>query len=87
MPDCVNELEDPRLLSHVNRTILRVGHAGEDLMGVAEVATYLAVSRQRVDALVRTKDRFPRPVAALQAGRVWRRSDIEEWARAEGRAK
>lgn len=58
----------------------------EDLMGVAEVAEFLGVSRQRVDALARTKSDFPPPVASLQAGRVWRREDIEEWARAEGRA-
>lgn len=56
-----------------------------ELMGVAEIAEFLGISRQRVDALARTKDGFPQPVASLQAGRVWRRADIEEWARKEGR--
>jgi prophage regulatory protein len=59
--------------------------AGEDLMGVAEIAEYLGVSRQRVDALARTKADFPAPAASLQAGRVWRRQEVEAWARASGR--
>ncbi len=55
------------------------------LVGVAEIAEMLAVSRQRVDELVRTRDDFPGPDAVLTAGRIWRREDIVQWARATGR--
>jgi predicted DNA-binding transcriptional regulator AlpA len=42
------------------------------------------VSRQRADQLTRT-ERFPEPVAVLSAGRIWRRADVEAWARETGR--
>ena len=56
-----------------------------DLVGVAEVAELLGVTRQRVDALARTHTLFPEPVATIAAGRVWLREDIEEWASRDGR--
>ena len=56
-----------------------------DLVGVAEIAEMLGVSRQRVDAIARTHDEFPDPVAELSAGRIWLRKDIEAWARKTGR--
>ena len=57
-----------------------------DIVGVSEVAQMLGVTRQRVHALARDdrKD-FPKPSATLAAGRIWLRSDIEEWAVAQGR--
>ncbi len=55
------------------------------LVGVAEVAKLLGVSRQRVDELIRTRDEFPEPDAVLTAGRIWKREDIEAWARETGR--
>lgn len=57
---------------------------GCDLVGLAEIGEMLSLSRQRVDQLARTK-RFPEPVSVISAGRIWRRSDVEAWARAEGR--
>jgi hypothetical protein len=56
-------------------------------MGVAEIATLLSVSRQRVDQLVRLGTGFPQPVAELEAGRIWLAEDIEKWARAAGRIR
>lgn len=56
-----------------------------DLIGVHEIAQLLGVSRQRVDELARTRPDFPKPVAHLRAGRIWRRRDIESWARKTGR--
>lgn len=56
----------------------------EDLVGVAEVATMLGVTRTRVSQLAKT-DGFPTPVANLAAGPVWRTADVQEWARAKGR--
>jgi prophage regulatory protein len=44
----------------------------------------LGVSRQRVQQLV-SRDGFPVPEAVLEMGKVWKRSDVEEWARSRGR--
>jgi prophage regulatory protein len=55
-----------------------------DLVGVTEIGDLLGVSRQRADQLTRT-EAFPDPVAVLSAGRIWRRADVEAWARATGR--
>lgn len=48
-------------------------------VGAYEIAQMLGVSRQRVHVLAAHKD-FPRPVAVLHAGKVWRRRDVEKWA-------
>ncbi len=55
-----------------------------DLVGLTEIAEMLGVSPQRVDQLAAT-DAFPDPVAEIAAGRIWKRADIEKWARATGR--
>ena len=70
-------------MSRVNRRLHRVGE--DELVGPAEIAVYLGVSRQRVDALARTHEDFPRPIAELSAGRIWRKADIVEWAQRTGR--
>jgi predicted DNA-binding transcriptional regulator AlpA len=56
-----------------------------ELVGVAEIARMLGVSRQRVDQMARSDPEFPAPVAELTAGRIWRLQDIERWARSTGR--
>jgi len=48
------------------------------LMGAAEIAERLGVSRQRVQQLVKRAD-WPAPVAELTMGKVWRTADIEAW--------
>jgi hypothetical protein len=58
------------------------------LVGVAEVAGILGVSRQRVCQLSRS-DTLPRPIAELAAGPVWTSAQIERfrgaWDRRPGR--
>ena len=58
------------------------------LVGVAELAEMLGVSRQRASALPERAD-FPSPVAVLRAGPVWRRGDVSQfvasWPRTSGR--
>jgi DNA-binding CsgD family transcriptional regulator/predicted DNA-binding transcriptional regulator AlpA len=49
------------------------------LVGVAEIAKMLGVSRQRVDQLIASYPDFPKPEAELSAGRIWSRSAIETW--------
>lgn len=44
----------------------------------------LGVGRQRVQQLVSRHD-FPAPEITLAMGKVWRRADVEMWARAHGR--
>lgn len=56
----------------------------DDLVGTAEIADLLGVSRQRVHQLVSRAD-FPEPVAKLAAGIIWNRLDVERWARDSGR--
>jgi len=48
------------------------------LMGSAEIAELLAVSRQRVQQLIAKPD-FPAPVADLAMGKVWRVEDVRAW--------
>ncbi len=55
------------------------------LVGVAEIAEMLGVTRQRVNQLIKEAADFPTPEAELSAGRIWRRDAVEEWARRTGR--
>jgi predicted DNA-binding transcriptional regulator AlpA len=54
--------------------------AAADLMRSADIAGFLGVSRQRVQQL-KSSPHFPKPAAQIGRGAVWRRSDIEAWAR------
>jgi hypothetical protein len=49
-----------------------------ELVGIAEIADILAVSRQRVQQLTRRKD-FPPPVARLSAGSIWTRTSLDDF--------
>jgi ATP-dependent Clp protease ATP-binding subunit ClpA/predicted DNA-binding transcriptional regulator AlpA len=49
------------------------------LLGSAEIAELLGVSRQRVSQLVASYPDFPPPEADLAAGRIWSRDAIEAW--------
>ncbi len=51
----------------------------EELVGAAEIAKMLGVSRQRVFQLT-SRPTFPAPVASLAMGKVWRASDVIGWA-------
>ena len=56
----------------------------EELVGAHEIRVMLGVSRARVNQLVNRKG-FPDPVAKLAQGAVWRRREVEDWARRDGR--
>lgn len=53
-------------------------------VGPHEIGQILGVSRQRVTQLMDGDD-FPSPWAELKTGRVWRDTDIIEWAKSKGR--
>ena len=55
-----------------------------ELVGLSETTDMLAVSRRHADQLT-NRPPLPAPVADLAAGRLWRRDDLVEWARATGR--
>ena len=55
-----------------------------DLIGITEVGRILEVSKQRAYQLSQV-DGFPKPAATLATGRVWKRADVERWARKAGR--
>ncbi|MCW2545381.1 MAG: phage transcriptional regulator, AlpA [Frankiales bacterium] len=50
------------------------------LVGAAEMAALLGVSRQRAHQLAARPD-FPEPVAKLSMGRIWERDAVAEWMR------
>lgn len=60
------------------------------LVGLAEIAAILGVSKQRVGELRRRPD-FPRPVAELASGPVWKLSMLKRfvagWQRKPGRPR
>ena len=70
----------------LQRTLDVPTHTG--FLGVAELADALGVSRQRVSELARSHD-FPKPVAELKSGPIWRRSSVARfigtWPRRRGR--
>jgi hypothetical protein len=59
-----------------------------ELVGVAELAEILGVSKQRISELAAT-EKFPRPLAQLKGGPVWDRASIgnflQTWQRKPGR--
>jgi hypothetical protein len=65
---------------------------GLDLVGVAEAAALLGISkaalceRRRLSKLGRGRARFPEPVAALACGPIWLRRQIVDYAEAYRRA-
>jgi hypothetical protein len=59
--------------------------APHHLVGPAEIADMLGVSRQHVDQLARDHSDFPEPEVILATGRVWLREAVEALARATRR--
>ncbi len=56
------------------------------LVGVSEAAAMLGWDRRRVATYV-SRGAFPEPVVTLASGRVWRREDVEAFARDRSRRK
>lgn len=77
-----------QLMDDFNRRIVESN--APDLIGVAELAAILNVSKQRASELARSDD-FPQPIAHLASGPVWRTSTIlryvSRWKRQPGRPR
>jgi predicted DNA-binding transcriptional regulator AlpA len=57
-----------------------------DLVGIGEIGELLGEKRSNVKALAdRRTQGFPLPVGTIGRSRVWRRQDVEEWAKQVGR--
>ena len=56
----------------------------DTLVGSQELTRLLGVNRARVYQLSNARD-FPRPVAVLAMGSIWRLNDITAWADQRGR--
>lgn len=56
----------------------------EHLMGIAEIAALLGVSRTRIHQ-IRGEGALPEPYDSLAMGPVWLREDVQKWARETGR--
>ena len=55
-------------------------------IGPREIALILGVNRQRVLQLMKTyADDFPEPWVVLGTGKIWRDTDIAQWAKKHGR--
>ena len=54
------------------------------IVGVAEMAEMLGVTRQRVQQLTMSAD-FPEPIYRMKAGNFWLLTDFTAWARRAGR--
>src|SRR5712691_8074525 len=50
-----------------------------ELLGLAEVAALLGVTRQVVSNWKARKANFPKPIAELKSGPVWEKSDVLSW--------
>lgn len=57
-----------------------------NLAGISEIGEMLGVSRQRAFQLAASKG-FPEPLDRLASGPVWKRSDVERWARQRRRPR
>ncbi len=52
----------------------------DDLLGVSEIAETFGVATNSAWRWTQRPD-FPEPAARLKSGRVWRRKDVERWAK------
>ena len=63
------------------RTALRsLGMRREEVVSVDEITEMLGVVKRTAFRYANRED-FPAPVATLAAGRIWRRVDVERWAK------
>jgi predicted DNA-binding transcriptional regulator AlpA len=56
-----------------------------EYVGRRDIAEMLGVSRQRAHELTQ-RHNFPRPVGQINRQPVWRREDVETWAKETGRS-
>jgi len=58
-----------------------LGMAPDEVVGLSEIAESLGVSKRTAVRYAERSD-FPKPLARLRAGIVWKREDVERWAKA-----
>lgn len=65
----------------------RLGMPRDELLGTADIAARLGVTRQRVEQLRRDDPTFPRSFSGYGHARAWRTAGIECWAAAHRRGR
>lgn len=55
------------------------------VLGFAEIAAVLGVSKTRAAALMARPD-FPSPIATLSVGRIWSYTDVADYCERHGRS-
>lgn len=55
--------------------------AADDLIGVTEIARVHGVAKNSAWRWTKRAGDFPEPALELASGRVWRRADVEAWAK------
>ena len=71
----------PRKTFHPRQSVALTAVAPEDLLGLADIARQLGVSKRTAQNYVSRAD-FPEPLGRISAGPVWMRRHVEEWAKA-----
>jgi hypothetical protein len=66
---------------HRERLLASLGVPPEELAGLADIARLLGVTKRTAQKYVRRPD-FPETLGRIAAGPVWRRSEVEAWAKA-----
>ena len=56
-----------------------------ELLSLTDIAELLDMTRQGADKLVKRDGTFPAPEVLTGGTRVWKRADVERWARETGR--
>jgi prophage regulatory protein len=59
-------------------SVIVMGRSRFRVMGAAEIADRLRVTRQRAYQITSRRD-FPEPIAHLAMGQVWDTEDVEAW--------
>jgi predicted DNA-binding transcriptional regulator AlpA len=76
-----------RLSNWFSRHLRKVGcmEPQPPVLGFAEIAAVLGVSKTRASALIARVD-FPAPIATLSVGRIWAYSDVADYCDRHGRS-
>jgi predicted DNA-binding transcriptional regulator AlpA len=77
--ECVESLQDLVRAEANGESLTLVVHVLPVLAGVAEAAEVMGWDKRRVITYI-DRGHFPRPLQALASGRVWVRSEVEDYA-------
>jgi len=71
----------------LGRQVFADGFSGDELIGVAEAARLCGVRKPNFLRDYASRPDFPDPIAELDSGRIWRRSDVEAFLKSKSRTR